>query len=250
MKNIHWMTLGVAHVLLYVILGIHFAPNLNTGLAIDAYKYISALGWFALSPILFYWYICSEPVKRLNKSSYGLNVGSIILFVALILNALIFLFYKSYIDVSSINDKFDFQDFVIANLTVCFLVIVLFSALSKISGVSDEITSNHELNISRKHNLKIQIEDLKDQLARKTNQNSKVVRIFEKILDELVYLPSQVPMNQYTIFNQKTSEFVDFSNLIFQDYATGSFDSDSKIEEFSYKADALIRLFSNFKNTK
>ncbi len=250
MKNIHWIALGVAHVLLNLVLGIHYAPNLNTGFAHDAYKYIGALGWFSISPIVLYWYICREPAKQLNKTSYGLNVGTVLLFGALISIGIIFWLYKLDFELINTDAKFDFQDFFVANLVICFIATALFSALAKVTEISDEITSNHELNIAKKHNLKIQIESLQDELIRKTNRNSKVEKIFEKILEEVLYLPSQIPMNQFTIFNQKTVEFIEFSNLIFLDYAAGAFDSDSKIEEFCYKAEALIRTFSGFKNAK
>jgi hypothetical protein len=242
MKNTHWITLGIAHVFLYVVLGVYFAPNLNTGLALDAYKYITALAWFSASPIIFYWYISREHAKQLNKTSYGLNVGTLILLGALLLIALIFNIYRL--------DLFDFQDFCVANSVVCFFVILIFSGLNRVSDISNEITSNYELNVAKKINLKNQICDLQDQLNLKTGRDPRVDKIMGKICDELTLLPSQVSMSQYSIFNQKTTEFINFSNQIFNDYAAGALDSDLKIEEFSHRADVLIRVFSGFKNNK
>jgi hypothetical protein len=243
MKNAHWLILGVAHISLNAILGTNYSPNLDTGLAVDSFKYMAAMAWYVLSPILFYGYILRESAKDIKVSSYGLNAGSVVLIISLVIITFLFWLYNG-----RLADNFD--DYWIANAVLCFIVILLLAGLSRINVLSEDITNNHNLNTIKKNNLKIDIEQLRDYLIIKTNRNPKIVKIFEKLLEEIRFLPNQVPMHQYAAYNKTIQTLLVDGKELFQDYAIGTSDADSKIERLSMAIEHVIGSMSGFKNFK
>jgi hypothetical protein len=243
MKNTHWLILGITHISLNAILGANYTPNLDTGLAVDSYKYMAALAWYVLSPILFYGYILRESTKEIKFSSYGLIAGTVVLLSGLVGITILFWLYNGRL-------ADNFNNYWIANAITCFVVILLLTGLSRINVLSEDITNNHNLNTVKKNNLKIDIEQLRDQLIIKTNRNPVIIKIFEKLLEEIRLLPNQVPMHQYAAYNKSIQTLLVNGKELFQDYAIGTSDADSKIEQLSMAIDHVIGSMSGFKNFK
>jgi hypothetical protein len=241
MKNVIWLLCGFFNLLIFAIIAFFYRPNLDTGLAIDSYNYMAASAMWIISPMFFYGFLVFKPSNTLKKSAYTLNSGATLLLLSVLA---VSLFYFFFVKVEVV----DYKSFWVSTAVQYFILIGLLLALYRTSEIADEITTNHELNSIRKSDLKSSVESMCDEILITSANHPTVKKNLDLLIEEIQFLPNQVPMNKYKEFNQELRELKSAGDEIFKDYSIALVDSETKINEYILKIKKAQKLLANYKN--
>jgi hypothetical protein len=240
MKNIIWLLCGFFNLLIFAILIFFYRPNLDTGFAIDSYNYMAASAMWIISPMFLYGFLIFKESNTLKKSAYSLNSGALLLFLSLV--------SVSYFYYSDVHLEADYKSFWVRTAIQYFVLIGLLLALYRTREIADEITSNHELNWIRKSDLKSIVESMCDEILVTTANNPVVKKNLALLIEEIQFLPNQVPMNKYKEFNQEIRDLKSSGDEIFKDYSVALVDGEQKINDYVLKIKKVQKLLANYKN--
>ena len=82
-----------------------------------------------------------------------------------------------------------------------------------------------------------------------TSANHPMVKKnLDLLIEEIQFLPNQVPMNKYKEFNQELRDLKSAGDELFKDYSVALVDSEKKINEFILRIKKAQKLLANYKN--
>jgi len=240
MKNIIWLLCGFFNLLIFGILAFFYRPNLDTGLAIDSYNYMAASAMWIISPIFIYGFLIFKTSNSIKKSAYSLNSGAFLLFISVA--------FVSYCYWKDVHFEVDYKSFWVSTAVQYFVLIGLLLAILRTREIADEITTNHELNSIRKSDLKSNVVSICDEILVISSNHALVKKNLDLLIEEIQFLPNQVPMNKYKEFNQEIRDLKTEGDEIFKDYSVALVDGEKKIDEYVLRIKKAQKLLANYKN--
>lgn len=240
MKNIIWLICGFSNVLIFAILAFFYRPNLDTGLAIDAYNYILVSAIWIISPIFFYGFLIFKNNNPIKKSAHSLNSGSFLLLISALV--MTYLYYEN------VHAEVDYKKFWVSVAIQYFILIGLLLALYRTREIADQITTNHELNSIRKSDMKLNVTNICDEILITSSNHPILKTHLDLLIEEIEFLPHQIPMQKYKEFNQEIQRLKFACNEILKDYSVALVDGELKINECSLNIKKAQKLLANYKN--
>ena len=241
MKNIIWLLCGFFNLLIFAMLAFFYPPKLDTGLAIDSYNYMAASAMWIVSPMFFYGFLIYKTNSPLKKSGYSLNLASLILLSSTVIVSLLY-----YVHVKGV--EVDYKSFWIRTAIQYFVLIGFLLVLLRTREIADEITTNHELNLIRKSDLKLNVESMCDEILVACAKNPLVKKNLDLLIEEIQFLPNQIPMHKYKEFNQELRDLKSSGDQIFKDYSVALVDGEQKVNDYVLRVKKAQKLLANYKN--
>jgi len=240
MKNIIWLLCGIGNIFIFSILAFFYAPNLNTGLAIDAYKYIAASVMWITSPALLYGFLIYGSNENFRNHSYKLITFSFFLILSTLIVSTIYIIH--------VHLNSNYKSFWIWTSIQYFLLLIILAAIFRTGQISSEITTDHELNRNRKSEMKAAVMDIADEILNITSNNKSIKKSFDGLLDEIDLLPNQLKMINFKEFNHAIRDLKNSGaeNLI--DYSSELVEGEQKIKDFTLRINKVQRLLAGHKN--
>jgi hypothetical protein len=87
-----------------------------------------------------------------------------------------------------------------------------------------------------------------DEILVISSNHALVKKNLDLLIEEIQFLPNQVPMNKYKEFNQEIRDLKTEGDEIFKDYSVALVDGEKKIDEYVLRIKKAQKLLANYKN--
>jgi hypothetical protein len=242
MSSRFYLFTGFLATALILSLGLIWAPDLNTGLAVHSAKYYLSLTVFAITPLLFFLSLGRSDTSNLNRNSFWRANLSFFLAIQTLLVGAEFYYWvlKSPVSYSS------FYSWVMIQYVLLAIIWLAAGQANKIHG---EFENQAAVGDARKNNLQDHIEKTAQTLYQLTKHHAQVKKSIDLILDELRFLPKFTAQDELSRLSQLAHNWSATQIQAFQNFEPQSAQAADVLEAFQRETKSFSQKIAQSKSS-